>query len=84
MVNSFAVAIVYHDKTKLVHELALFSARSADEAEGLAMHEAVMAGRELVSMLTFPPTISFGPEMRDMTPGYVESFSFDSVSQAKA
>ena len=60
MVGSFAVAMVYYDCGKLVHELAMFSARSTDEAEGLAMHDAATAGIELVSMLTFPAVESLG------------------------
>ena len=64
MVKIFAVAIVYYDCAKLVHELCMFSARSVDEAEGLAMHDAVTAGRELVSLLTFPAVESVAGQAR--------------------
>ncbi len=68
MVNSFAVGMVYYEQSKLVHELALFCAHSADEAEGLAMHDVVTGGRELVSLLTFPNAVSSSIEICNMAP----------------
>ena len=73
MVKIFAVATVYYDCAKLVHELCMFSARSADEAEGLAMHDALTAGRELVSLLTFPTAERFTNQTCDAAAGLLEN-----------